>query len=108
MKEAPGTEGDRAALAMLPKLGMVPVEVAIPDWPYGSLNLILFAEGAAAFEELTLTGGLEQLKAQVPDAWPNIFREARFLPAGAFVQPDRFRPKVAEERARPLFPVGPP
>src|SRR5437660_8205846 len=79
---------------------MVPVEVAIPDWPYGSLNLILFAEGAAAFEELTLTGGLEQLKAQVPDAWPNIFRESRFLSAVDFVQADRLRRKVAMEMGR--------
>src|SRR3981189_859094 len=79
---------------------MVPVEVAIPNWPYDSLNLILFAEGAAAFEELTLSGGLDQLKAQVPDAWPNIFREARFLSAVDFVQADRLRRKVAEEMAR--------
>ena len=37
------------------KLGMTPVEVSLPDWPYDSLNLILFAEAAAAFEELTLS-----------------------------------------------------
>src|SRR6266704_5515169 len=79
MKENPATDVDRAALEMLPKLGMVPVEVALPNWPYGSLNLILFAEGAAAFEELTLSGGLNQLKVQTPDAWPNLFRQARFL-----------------------------
>ncbi len=36
---------------------MVPTEVTLPDWPYGSLNLLLFAEAAAAFEELTLSGG---------------------------------------------------
>jgi Asp-tRNA(Asn)/Glu-tRNA(Gln) amidotransferase A subunit family amidase len=76
------------------------VEVEIPDWPYDSLNLILFAEAAAAFEELTLSGGMNQLKAQVPDAWPNIFREARFLSAVDFVQADRLRRKVAEEMAR--------
>src|SRR6202042_1755629 len=50
--------------------------------------------------ELTLNGGMAQLKAQVPDAWPNIFREARFLSAVDFVQADRFRRKVAEEMAR--------
>src|SRR5256885_1061684 len=50
MKEAPATDVDRAALETIKKLGMVPVEVSIPDWPYDSLNLILFAEGAAAFE----------------------------------------------------------
>ena len=100
MQENPATEVDRAAVDVVKKVGMVPVEVSIPDWPYDSLNLILFAEGAAAFEELTLSGGLRELKAQVPDAWPNIFRQARFLSAVDFVQADRFRRKVAEEMAR--------
>ena len=54
MKESPATDVDRAALETASKLGMMPVEVSLPDWPYGSLNLILFAEAAAAFEELTL------------------------------------------------------
>ena len=100
MKEPPATDVDRAALETIRKLGMVPVEVSLPDWPYDSLNLILFAEGAAAFEELTLSGGLKELKAQVPDAWPNLFRQARFLSAVDFVQTDRFRRSVAQEIAR--------
>jgi len=100
MKENPATEVDRAALETVRKVGMVPVEVSIPDWPYDSLDLILFAEAAAAFEELTLSGGLNQLKVQTPDAWPNIFRQSRFLSAVDFVQVDRFRRKVAEEMSR--------
>jgi Asp-tRNA(Asn)/Glu-tRNA(Gln) amidotransferase A subunit family amidase len=100
MNQNPATEVDRAAVEVLRKVGMVPVEVSIPNWAYGSLNLILFAEGAAAFEELALNGGLSQLKAQVPDAWPNIFRQARFLSAVDFVQADRLRRKVAEEMVR--------
>jgi Asp-tRNA(Asn)/Glu-tRNA(Gln) amidotransferase A subunit family amidase len=100
MKQNPATDVDRAALETTKKLGMTPVEVSIPDWPYDSLQLILFAEGAAAFEELTLSGGLNQLKAQVPDAWPNLFRQSRFLSAVDFVQTDRFRRKVAQEMAR--------
>jgi Asp-tRNA(Asn)/Glu-tRNA(Gln) amidotransferase A subunit family amidase len=100
MNENPATAVDRAAVDVVRKVGMLPLEVSIPDWPYDSLNLILFAEGAAAFEELTLSGGLRELKAQVPDAWPNIFREARFLSAVDFVQADRLRRKVAEEMAR--------
>lgn len=100
MKENPATNVDRAALDVVQKLGMVPVEVTLPDWPYDSLDLILFAEGAAAFEELTLSGALHQLKVQVPDAWPNLFRQSRFLSAVDFVQSDRFRRKVAEEMAR--------
>ena len=82
------------------KLGATATEVSIPDWPYDSLNVILFAEAAAAFEELTLSGGLNQLKMQVPDAWPNIFRQSRFLSAVDFVQTDRLRRKVAIEMAR--------
>jgi len=61
---------------------------------------VLFSEAAAAFEELTLSGGLGALKVQVPDAWPNLFREARFLSAVDFVQADRFRRLVATEMAR--------
>jgi Asp-tRNA(Asn)/Glu-tRNA(Gln) amidotransferase A subunit family amidase len=100
MKENPATDVDRAALETVKKLGMTPIEVNLPDWPYDSLNVILFAEAAAAFEELTLSGGLDQLKVQVPDAWPNSFRQARFLSAVDFVQADRFRRKVAQEMAR--------
>jgi Asp-tRNA(Asn)/Glu-tRNA(Gln) amidotransferase A subunit family amidase len=100
MNEAPATDVDRAALESLKKLGLTPVPVTLPDWPYQSLNAVLFAEAAAAFEEITLDHRVDQLKAQVPDAWPNLFREARFLSAVDFVQADRMRRKVALEMAR--------
>lgn len=100
MKESPATDVDRAALETVRKLGMAATEVSLPDWPYGSLMPLLFSEAAAAFEELTVEGGLNALKAQVPDAWPNLFREARFLSAVDFVQADRFRRRVATEMAR--------
>src|SRR6516164_2779478 len=100
MKEAPATDVDRAALETVKKVGMVPVEVSIPDWPYDSLDVILFAEAAAAFEDITLDHQVDQLKAQVPDAWPNVFRQSRFLSAVDFVQADRLRRKVCEEMAR--------
>jgi Asp-tRNA(Asn)/Glu-tRNA(Gln) amidotransferase A subunit family amidase len=100
MKESPATDVDRAALAMVKTAGMVPVEVSIPDWPYDSLFVILFAEAAASFEEITLNRKLDQLRVQVPDAWPNTFRQSRFLSAVDFVQCDRLRRKVAKEMAR--------
>jgi Asp-tRNA(Asn)/Glu-tRNA(Gln) amidotransferase A subunit family amidase len=98
MSEA--TQVDRAALDVAMRIGMVPVELSLPAWPYDSLNLILFAEAAAAFEELTLSGDLDRLAMQVPDAWPNIFRQSRFLSAVDFVQADRLRRKVAMEMVR--------
>jgi Asp-tRNA(Asn)/Glu-tRNA(Gln) amidotransferase A subunit family amidase len=100
MKENPATDVDRSALEAVRKAGMAPVEVTIPDWPYDSLNVILFAEAAAAFEELTLNRGVDQLRVQVADAWPNLFRQARFLSAVDFVQADRLRRNVANEMAR--------
>jgi Asp-tRNA(Asn)/Glu-tRNA(Gln) amidotransferase A subunit family amidase len=100
MNESPATAVDRAALETVKKLGMKAVEVSLPDWPYDSMNSILFAEAAASFEELTLSGGLDQLKTQVPDAWPNTFRQSRFLSAVDFVQADRLRRKVAIEMVR--------
>jgi Asp-tRNA(Asn)/Glu-tRNA(Gln) amidotransferase A subunit family amidase len=105
MGEAPATDVDRHALDVAKQLGMTPVEVSLPDWPYGNLNTILFAEAAAAFEELTLSNAVDQLKMQVPDAWPNTFRQARFLSAVDFVQADRMRRKVAHEMARVMSEV---
>jgi Asp-tRNA(Asn)/Glu-tRNA(Gln) amidotransferase A subunit family amidase len=100
MKQSPATDVDRAALDTMGRLGMVPVQVSLPDWPYGSLLHILFSEAAASFEELTLSGKDDQLRMQVPDAWPNLFRMSRFLSAVDLVQADRFRRRVAGEMAR--------
>ena len=100
MKESPATDVDRAAMETMKKLGMQLKEVALPDWPYSSLMPVLFAEGAASFEELALNNQLGLLKVQVKDAWPNLFRQARFLSAVDFVQADRLRRKVALEMAR--------
>jgi Asp-tRNA(Asn)/Glu-tRNA(Gln) amidotransferase A subunit family amidase len=105
MKTAPATEVDRAAMETVRKLGMELVEVSLPDWPYDSLNIILFAESAAAFEEITLNHKADELKMQVPDAWPNTFRQARFLSAVDFVQADRLRRMVAMEMERVMASV---
>jgi len=100
MKESPATDVDRGALETIKKLELELKEVTLPDWPYSSLMPILFAEGAASFEELALNNQLGSLKSQVKDAWPNLFRQARFLSAVDFVQADRLRRKVAMEMAR--------
>ena len=105
MQEPPATDVDRAALKAVEQAGMKPVEVSLPDWPYDSLDVILFAEAAASFEQITLSDAVSELRAQVPDAWPNIFRQSRFLSAVDFVQSDRFRRKVAEQMARVMDQV---
>jgi Asp-tRNA(Asn)/Glu-tRNA(Gln) amidotransferase A subunit family amidase len=105
MDEAPATDVDRKALQQAEQLGMVPVKVSLPDWPYGNLNAILFAEAAAAFEELTLSHKVDELTVQTPDAWPNTFRQSRFISAVDTVQADRMRRSVAQEMERLLSEV---
>jgi Asp-tRNA(Asn)/Glu-tRNA(Gln) amidotransferase A subunit family amidase len=100
MDQAPATEVDRAALALVRTLGLTTREVSLPNWPYGSLQHVLFAEAAASFEELTSSGAASTMKVQVPDAWPNLFRMTRFLSAVDVVQADRLRRRVAGEMAR--------
>jgi Asp-tRNA(Asn)/Glu-tRNA(Gln) amidotransferase A subunit family amidase len=100
MQQDPATDVDRAALRTLPHAGMVPVEVSLPDWPYDDLEVILFAESAASFEQIVLDHRVDELRAQVPDAWPNTFRQSRFLSAVDFVQADRLRRRVADEMKR--------
>ncbi len=99
MQESPATEVDRAALEALRGLGLRPVPVTLPDWPYGSLNTILFAESAAAFEDITLNHAIDTLCEQTDDAWPNTFRQSRFISAVDYVQADRLRRRVCEMMA---------
>ena len=99
MQQAPATDVDRAAVDSVRALGMQTVDLTWPDIPHNALMLILFAEAAAAFEELTLSGKSRTMKVQVPDAWPNLFRMSRFLTAVDFVQADRLRRRFAQEMA---------
>ena len=105
MKEAPATDVDRHALEVVKQLGHDGGASDVAELGYDSLNVILFAESAAAFEKITLDGEVDQLKMQVPDAWPNTFRQSRFLSAVDFVQADRLRRKVALEIERVIKEV---
>jgi len=85
---------DRHCLDVARTIGLELVEVSLPELPYGMLRTILTAEAAAAFEELTLNNRDDELKWQSPQAWPNTFRAARFIPAIELIQAERFRRHV--------------
>ncbi len=99
MEASPATAVDRDALTALQALGLTLVPIELPDWPYASLNTILFAESAAAFEDITLSRAIDTLHEQTDDAWPNTFRQSRFISAVDFVQADRLRRRVCEMMA---------
>jgi Asp-tRNA(Asn)/Glu-tRNA(Gln) amidotransferase A subunit family amidase len=88
------TDIDHAALAAVRRLGVDVVEVSLPPLPYETLMNVVYAEAAAAFEELTLSDMDDTLKWQDDGAWPNTFRKARFLSAVDHVQLDRLRYQV--------------
>jgi len=89
MKEAPATDVDRTALEAVRKLGMIPVEVLLPDWPYDSLELILFAESAAAFKTSPSRTGSTSCEPRFPMHGPtpsasraSSLRSTSFRPTG--------------------------
>ena len=86
------TEHDQAALETLRSLGVAPVPIDLPsDYPLSALRIILRAEAAAAFDELTLSGRDDLLVRQTAGAWPNSFRVARMIPAVEYIQANRIR-----------------
>jgi Asp-tRNA(Asn)/Glu-tRNA(Gln) amidotransferase A subunit family amidase len=87
---------DRAALETARNLGARLVPLTRPDLPYNALMNMVFAEAAASFEELTLSGRDDLLTWQTAAAWPNAFRRARFLSAVDHIQLDRLRRLVMQ------------
>ena len=94
----PGTLGDEDAelerLASLEGVGLVPVPVELPTGPAQELFFVLSVEAAAAFDDLTRDGRDEQLVRQVEQAWPNVFRQSRLVPAVEYLRANRLRRRL--------------
>ncbi|MEM7051591.1 MAG: amidase [Acidobacteriota bacterium] len=83
---------DRAALARLRTLGIELTPWELPDdLPVSHLSFILSAEAATAFDDLTRSGDDDRLVRQIANAWPNVFRQARTIPAVEYLQASRIR-----------------
>ena len=92
-----GDAADRAALSALRDLGVSLEPFPFPELEFDSLIQIVLVEAAAAFADLTLSDEDDSLVWQDPQAWPNTFRQARFLSAVDYVQIDRLRRRLMEE-----------
>ncbi|NOZ45740.1 MAG: amidase [Chlorobi bacterium] len=92
------TLAEQATLDVFRKLGFELIPAELPsDIPVNSLALILNAEAAAAFDQLTITNKDDVLVRQIKNAWPNVFREARFIPAVEYINANRIRYRLIEE-----------
>ncbi len=93
-------ENDDAVLEVLRSAGLEIVPFELPDnIPVESLAIILSAEAAAAFDELTRSDRDDLLVRQDRGAWPNAFRQARFIPAVEYIQANRVRTRLMEAMA---------
>lgn len=91
-------ENDAKSLEVLQELGAELIAVELPDqFPINAMRIILTAEAAAAFNELTLSNQDSLLVSQDPWSWPNTFRSARLIPAVEYIQANRIRSELIRE-----------
>lgn len=96
---------DRATLDVFRSLGARLVPIELPDRPIAALSVILGAEAAASFDVLTRTDLDDQLPRQVVDAWPNVLRTMRFVPAAEYIQANRIRTQLGQDLAEVMAEV---
>ena len=86
-----------AVFLKLKELGAALIPIELPKYPMNDLAIILTAESGAAFDELTRSGKDDQLVRQIKNAWPNVFRTSRFIPAVEYIQANRVRTLVIND-----------
>jgi Asp-tRNA(Asn)/Glu-tRNA(Gln) amidotransferase A subunit family amidase len=90
--EEPGqAANDQHVLGTLRQLGAELVPIELPQYPIEAMTFILAAEAAAAFDELTRSNRDDLLARQEQQAWPNVLRQARLIPAVEYIQANRLR-----------------
>lgn len=102
-RDYPFKNQDSLTLAKLAELGYELVPLELPATP--PIGFILEAEAAAAFDQLTLSNRDDELTRQVKNAWPNVFRAARFIPAVEYIQANRLRTRLIEDMETALADV---
>lgn len=88
-----------AALEALRQSGAQLVDAELPDFPSQAVTMMLTAEAAAAFDDLTRSGGIDRLNAQGPNDWPNTFRSNRTTPAVEYIRAARVRTVLMQQFA---------
>lgn len=87
----------KEALDVLKAAGANLEPIELPKFSTGSLRIILVAEAAAAFDDITRDGRVNQLSGQTPGDWPNTFRTSRFIPAVEYIRAQRARTLLIHE-----------
>lgn len=96
-KNYPFKKYDSLVLKQLRDAGIELIPIELPDFPIGDISIMLSAEAAAAFDELTLSNRDDMLTRQIKNAWPNAFRSARFIPAVEYINASRARAQLIQK-----------
>ncbi|MDQ6632234.1 MAG: amidase family protein, partial [Verrucomicrobiota bacterium] len=91
---------DLATLRILESLGAKLIPTELPEkYSVEEISFVLSTEGAAFFDELTRQNKDDLMVRQIKDAWPNVFRKARFVPAVEYLQAQRIRYLLIQDMA---------
>ena len=93
---------DATTLARLRELGANLIPLELPRIPLRDISFILSTEAAAAFDDVTRSGRDDLMVRQIDNAWPNVFRGHRFIPAVEYIQAQRVRYVLIQETAKAL------
>lgn len=85
------------ALKALENAGAKLTPIELPKFSANSLRFILTAEAAAAFDDITRDGRVNELSGQARGDWPNSFRTSRFIPAVEYLRAQRARTLLIRE-----------
>ncbi len=96
-KEYDFKTNDSLALGIFRNMGIELIPIKLPELPVADLGIILSAEAGAAFDDLTRSGKDDLLVRQVKNAWPNVFRASRFIPAVEYINANRIRYQLIQE-----------
>jgi len=88
---------DLATFARLESLGAKLIPIELPNIPVEDISFVLSTEGATFFDELTRSNKDDLMVRQIKNAWPNVFRRARFVPAVEYLQAQRIRYQLIQE-----------
>jgi Asp-tRNA(Asn)/Glu-tRNA(Gln) amidotransferase A subunit family amidase len=80
-----------AAVEELRSFGCELVPITLPPALVDDFWVILESEAATAFDDLTRDGGVARMVRQEDEAWPNVFRAARLIPAVEYLRANRIR-----------------
>jgi Asp-tRNA(Asn)/Glu-tRNA(Gln) amidotransferase A subunit family amidase len=83
---------DRPELQVLREIGVKLVPIQMPDKYPADTSTILYAECAAAFDDLTRKGIDEGI-----GSWGNSFRQGQFIPAVEYIRANRIRTLLMKE-----------